>query len=128
MAAVLQAHDASDGKPAGRAGETGPAAVRRNRAAKPPGAGPVIPELSTADALGKCRGDSEIAEAVTPAAGLAASVAADAEVAAPPHAIADAVTHLPMLLMITRDIAWRRRDACGARLRADGEPGSALPN
>ena len=97
----------------------------------PPGAGPVIPELSTADALGSVPSTipPEIAEALTPPAGLAATVAADAEVAAPPHAIDDPVTHLPMLLMITRDIA---RGAAATLVARDFEPTVspvvALPN
>jgi outer membrane protein assembly factor BamB len=134
VGAALHAYDASDGKPAaGEPVKPGLPAVAPKAAAvkAPPGAGPVIPELSMADALGSVPAaiPPEIAEALTPAAGLAASVAADAEVGAPPHALEDQVTHLPRLLMITRDIA---RGAAATLVERDFEPllgpVSPLPN
>ena len=125
VAAALHAYDASDGKPApGEPVKPGlpPVAAKTATVSKPPpGGGAVIPELSMADALGSVPAaiPPEIAEALTPAAGLAASVAADAEVGAPPHAFEDPVTHLPMLLMITRDIA---RGAAATLVARDFEP------
>jgi outer membrane protein assembly factor BamB len=124
VAAALHAYDMSDGKPApGEPVKPGlpPVAAKTAAVNKPRGDGPVIPELSMADALGSVPTaiHPEIAEASTPAAGLAASIAADAEVAAPPHALDDPVTHLPMLLMITRDIA---RGAAATLVARDFEP------
>jgi hypothetical protein len=134
VAAALHAYDASDGKPAsGEPVKPGlpPVAAKVVAVNKPPGDFPVIPELSLADALGRLPTvmTPEIAEALTPAGGLAASVAADLEVAAPPHAIEDPVTHFPMVLMITRDIA---RGAAATLVARDFEPTlsavAALPN
>jgi hypothetical protein len=136
VAAALHAYDVKDGKPAlGEPVKPGlpPEPPKTVAVSKPfSGAGPVIAELSMADAVTSVPTGipPEIAEAIpTPAAGLALSVAADAEVAAPPHVIEDPLTHLPMLLMITRDIA---RGAAATLVERDFEPPIAqlvpLPN
>ena len=134
VAAALHAYDVSDGKPApGEPLKPGlPPVASKAAASKPlPGDGPVIAELSMEDALASMPSaiPPEIAGASTPAGGLAASIAADAEVGAPPHAIEDPLTHLPMVLIITRDIA---RGAAATLVARDFEPSLspvvALPN
>jgi hypothetical protein len=136
VAAALRAYDVKDGKAAvGEPVKAGlppvPAKAVAPKAA--PGDGPVIVELTMAEVLTSLPTaiPPEIAEAIpTPPVGLATSIAADAEIAAPPHVIEDPATHLPMLLMITRDIA---RGAAATLIARDFEPlltavVAALPN
>ena len=62
-------------------------------------------------------------------AGKAASLAADAESAAPPHVVTDPVTHLPLLLVLSKDVG---RGAGVTLVRREFEPPiaplSPLPN
>jgi hypothetical protein len=59
----------------------------------------------------------------------AATMASDTEAAGPPHVFADPSTHLPLLLMMTRDIA---RGAAATLVTRSFEPAItplvALPN
>jgi outer membrane protein assembly factor BamB len=85
-----------------------------------PGADIPIVALKTAD-VGAAMPDTIPAEVVVdvPAVAKGSSLATDAETAAPPHIIEDPATHLPMLLMLTRDIA---RGAGVTLVRRDFEP------
>jgi outer membrane protein assembly factor BamB len=135
VAAAVHAYDVKDGKPAsGEPLKPGlpPVVSKAAAVSQPlPGDSPVIAELSMEEAVASMPTaiPPEIAGAETPAASRATSVAADAEVGAPPHAIEDPVTHLPMVLMITRDIA---RGAAATLVARDFEPVLspvvALPN
>jgi outer membrane protein assembly factor BamB len=135
IAAALRAYDVKDGKPApGEPVKPGLPAVPPTIIAvnKPlPGSGPVITELLIADVVTSLPTvvPPEITEAMLTRTTSAASVAADAELGAPPHVIDNPLTHLPMLLMITRDIA---RGAAVTLVTRDFEPAvapiAALPN
>jgi len=136
LAAAVHAYDVKDGKAAtGEPVKPGiaPPPAKPVAVGKPlPGNAPVIAEVAIEDAATSLPTPipAEVAEAIAiPGAGLAASVAADTEVGAPPHVIEDPSTHLPMLLMITRDIA---RGAAATLVTRDFEPQLtpvlALPN
>jgi outer membrane protein assembly factor BamB len=128
--APLRAYNINDGV-AGAAPTIAPGAPEQKPAAPVValfgGTEPPLADLSTLDATTLT---STIPPEVVPAAAEAfVDLSKDSEIAAPPHLVPDPQTRLPLVIMITRDIA---RGAGVTLVRRDFEPPitplAALPN
>jgi len=133
QAALLRAYDAKDGAVATAPGTIAPGApppvVPQGTA--PPGDSVIaVPPVPIGPAsVGPATLPLEPADVTAPSAEPWVDISTDAEVAAPPHVLEDSRTRLPMLLMITRDIA---RGASATLVTRSFEPAvlpvSPLPN